>query len=257
MSENLVNQMAAYRVRGVVSQADTDQGDTLNRTGVYYACLAALGLQDDKARSAAEGLRQDLELLAGSEPGRFRRGNDEARWFYNENNVTRDQMIPVQAAMALAGLTDLARTHFKLRARRLFFHFSSQNDGADAGPLIHKTPDIPSPDEFGSLIRATRYKLLYFLLPLCDLWLLLMVKYGRSQSKRSLWDSDNQLVPTVLAALDQPTFVTKYVRRAYAQTDAAYHLRYYNSEANGANGIEPLGELCVLAFERCIGGLKT
>ncbi|MEZ0209210.1 MAG: hypothetical protein ACAH17_03495 [Candidatus Paceibacterota bacterium] len=260
MIYELISKIADYRVRGVISQRDRDQGDSLNRTGVYYSCLAALGWDyviGDFHEGSHVGLSVDLDKLRGSVAGRYRRGNDSTRWFYNENNVTRDQMTTVEAAMALNGLKAQARAHFKLRLRRLFFHFSTQNDGADAGPLKHKLPDLPTPDEMGNLIRATRYKFLYFLLPLTDLWLLMMVKYGRRLSERSLYDSDNQLLPTVLAALDQPTFVTEYVRRAYATTDAAARLRRYYSEAGDYNGIEPLGELCVLAFERAVGGLST
>jgi hypothetical protein len=262
MKQDLIAAMSRYRVRGVISQRDGDQGDSLNRTGVYHSVLAALGTEtDDMGRSL--GLNADLFALQGSSVGRFRRGNDSTRWFYNENNVTRDQMTTVEAALALTENTQIARKHFWKRAARLFFHFSTQNDGADAGPLKHKMPDLPTPDEMGNLIRATRYKFLYFLLPLTDLWLLGMVKYGRSLNERSLYDADNQLLPTVLAALDQPTFVTEYARRAYAQTDAASRLRSYYSEAEYSdspgkykNGIEPLGELAALAFERAVGGLK-
>jgi hypothetical protein len=163
-------------------------------------------------------------------------------------------MTNAEAAMALNGQTDLARAHFWKRACRLFFHFSTQNDGADGGPLKHKLPDLPSPDEIGNLIRATRYKLLYFMLPLTDLWLLGMVKFGRSLNERSLYDADNQLLPTVLAALEQPTFITERVRRAYAVTDAADRLRAYYAEGTDKNGIVPLGEIAVLAFRYAVGG---
>lgn len=259
--KELVAKMSNYRVNGVISQRDGDQGDTLNRTGVYYSVLAALGIKfDDQGLKPDAGLIVDLFKLQGSKLGRFRRGVDPARWFYNENNVTRDQMTVVEAAIALNGDAELGRAHFWLRARRFFLHFSTQNDGADAGPLKHKLPDLPTPDELGNLIRATRFKILYPILVLTDLWLLGVIKYGRSLNERSLYDADNQLLPTVLAALDQPTFVTEYVRRAYAVTDAAQRLRDYYSEAQyhdgpgHKNGIEPLGELAAQAFRLAVGG---
>ena len=267
--QNLIAKMSTYRKDGVITQADGDKGDTLNRLGVYYSALYALGaLRDDRAQPLSVGLiRSYFSLQAGPtiiEFGRFRRGNSANRWFNNPNNVTRDQMVPVEASMALSRDTELARAHFWKRAKRLFFHFSTQNDGQDAGPLKYKLPDLCTPSEFGTLIRATRYKLLYFLLPVTDLFLWLDVKYSRSVSERSLYDADNQLLPQVLAALDQPTFVTEFVRRTYAQTDAATRLRSYYSESEYAdspgkyrNGIEPLGELAALAFERAIGGLNT
>jgi len=261
----LVKQMSDYRVRGVISQRDEDQGDSLNRMGVYYSVLAALNVnRDDESNTLIGGLYGAEFSLRGSEFGRYRRGNDKSRWFYNENNVTRDQMVTVEAAMALVADREAARAHFWLRAKRAFLHFSTQNDGADAGPLKFKLPDICTPSEFGTLIRATKYKFLYFLLPLTDLALLIDVKFSRSLNERALYDADNQLLPQVLAALNEPTFVTEYVRRAYAQTDAASRLRSYYSEAEYAdspgkfkNGIEPLGELAALAFERAVGGLKN
>lgn len=256
----LVSAMASYRDSfNQITQKDGDLGDGLNRVGVYYSCLAALDAEDDTNLCSAHGLLSDLVTKSLGLPlGRFCRGySTSERWFNNPNNVTRDQMVTVEAALALNGLDVVARPHFWRRALRLFTHFSTQNDGADAGPLKFKLPDLCSPDEFGTLIRATRYKFLYFLLPLTDLWLLGMVKWGRKLSERSLYDADNQLLPCVLAAIDQPSFVTEYVRRAYATTDAAERLKAYYSEQNNRNGIEPLGTIAALAFERCVGGLKN
>lgn len=255
----LVAAMSPYRDSfNQLTQADGDLGDSLNRAGVYYSCLMALGVPDDLNNHPNFGFGYTLDAHRGSEPGRYRRGQSEKeRWFNNENNVTRDQMVTVEAALALSRMEFTARNHFWKRAKRLFFHFSTQNDGADAGPLVRfKLPDLCTPDEFGTLIRATRYKILYPLLPLCDLWLLIMVKWGRKFSERSLYDADNQLLPCVLAAIDQPSFITEHVRRAYATTDAADRLRAYYSESNNRNGIEPLGAIAALAFERCVGGLK-
>lgn len=256
----LVESMGLYRKDGVITQADGDKGDTLNRIGAYYSALYALGvMRDDTQQVKNVGLIATLNTLTNSPTmlpfGRFRRGNSVARWFNNSDNVTRDQMVPIEAALALSSDTELARAHFWARAKRLFFHFSTQNDGQDAGPLVIKLPDICTPSEFGTLVRATRYKWLYWILPITDLFLWLDVGYSRSLNERSLYDSDNQLVPQVLAALDQPTFVTEFVRRTYAQTDAATRIRDYYSEASGRNGIAPLGELLAISFEKAIGGI--
>ncbi len=241
-----------------IGQKDLDLGDGACRLGQYYVSLAALGVkQDDLGMNIESGFRYRVLVNSkGLEYGRFRRGYAPGRWFHNEFNVTRDQTVPMLAAAALTRSINFARAHFWHRAKRLFFHFSEQNDGADAGPLVRKMPDPPSPPEIGTLIRATRYKMLYWLLPLCDLWLYLDVKWGRSMSERSLYDSDGQVLPQLLAALDQPTFVTEFVRRAYATTDAPERLAAYFSEQNRRNGNEVLGTLMVTAFYRAVGGLE-
>lgn len=262
----LVRMMSEYRSdKGIITQASGDEGDSLNRIGVYYSVIGALKVTfDDMYTTPSSGLAwTEFQLTDGLPFGRFRRGNAKLpdgspRWFNNPDNVTRDQMTTFEAALAINGQTSIARAHFWKRATRLFLHFSTQNDGADGGPLVRfKFPDLPTMDELGNLIRATRYKILYPFLVLADLKLLFMVKYGRSINERSLYDADNQLLPTVLASLDQPTFVTKYVKAAYAKTDAPERLRSYYSEAaypdgGTRNGIEPLGELAVHAFEKLI-----
>jgi hypothetical protein len=271
MVQYWVQEIKHYRSdQGIIVQRDGDQGDSLNRIGVYYSALAALNVTfDDLLTSPSAGLAwTEYRLSQGLKFGRFRRGNAKQingkdRWFNNPDNVTRDQMVTFEAALALNNQISIARAHFWQRAKRLFFHFSTQNDGADAGPVKHKLPDICTPSEFGTLVRATKYKSLYWILPLTDLFLYIDVAFSRSLSERSLYDADNQLLPQVLAALNEPTFVTEFIRRKYATTDAAARLRAYYSEqleADGMthkNGIEPLGELAVLAFERAIGGFTS
>lgn len=263
----LVAEMKKYRTDGQIVQRDRDKGDSLNRVGVYYSTLLALGATiDDQGIAPPEsGLVATLMNMTEGLPfGRFRRGlSATERWFNNPDNVTRDQMVPIEAALALANKRHLARAHFWLRARRFFFHFSTQDGGADGGPLRYKLPDVCTPSEFGTLVRATRYRWLYFVLPFTDLFLLLDVYLARSLNPRSLYDADNQLLPQVLAAIQQPTFVTEFVRRAYAQTDAVTRLQDYYAETefqdylgHYQNGIVPLGELTALAFERAVGGLS-
>jgi hypothetical protein len=238
--------------------AGRDGGDGLNRIGVAYSCMAALGAQkDDFGDPVRLGLLTTLMRNSMGGPnklpyGRFRRHPDPTRWYYNENNVTRDQMIPVEAALALVEPTDLAVAHMKLRRKRAFFHFSGQNDGADAGPLIVKKwyqIDLLSLSELATLARACRAWYLYPLICLFDLQLLLDVKWGRSASERNLWDSDNQLLPQMLAAIKvYPTPLSALARKIYAGTDAKARLTHYH----GLGEMPELGRLCCLAFDKVV-----
>jgi hypothetical protein len=45
-------ELAAYRKNGLIAQADGDMGDTLNREGMLYSCLAALGVERDYPKVA-------------------------------------------------------------------------------------------------------------------------------------------------------------------------------------------------------------
>ena len=166
--------------------------------------------------------------------------------------MTGDQMLPLLSALALGGYVRVAREHIKLRAQRLFLHFSTENDGKDAGPLKTKLPDPPRPKELSLLIRAGGYTYLYPLLYLFDLVLIADVLVVRRWSERNKWDFDNQLLPVVLASVRvMPTFISRLAGKLYTKTDAPDRLLNYHSAKH--NGIEPLGRLMVEAFH----ALKT
>jgi hypothetical protein len=227
-----------------IIQADGDGGDSLNRMGVYGACWGFITGESDDIFE--KGLHYNAQ---GLPPGRYCRNPDPAKWYSNMNNVTRDQMLPLESAWAILGMKDRARTHFKARAARLMLHFSHENDGKDAGPLKRKFPDVPTPTELGLIIRAGRFYYLKWFLYMFDLFLILDVLVFRKLTERNRWDFDNQLLPVVLASLRvYPTGLSEFAALMYAGTDARERLRHYHSLEK--NGIPPLGELMVKAFLR-------
>lgn len=232
------------------TQADGDMGDTANRIGALYSCLAALNEPyDDMYTETSAGLRETLIFLTwGLFPGRYRRGYAPGRWFNNPDNMTRDQMVPLECAMALTKNFKIARKHLAKRLMRCLFHFSTQNDGDDAGPLKYKFPDPPTFTELAVLVRACNFWLLYPLLMILDLFVLIDVLLSFKFASK---DSDNTLLPQLLTCtLKMPTPVAWLIRHFYAKRDVVDKLKVYHAEGPGLNGFEALGELMVLAYEK-------
>ena len=230
-------------------QADGDGGDSLNRLGCALSC----SINDELLSKVLLGLYNNTVLgeeQTGEARGRYCRNPAPGRWYSNYNNTTRDQMLPVEAGWAINSMTRAARMHFALRLKRGMLHFSSENDGYDSGlPAYKKFPDVPTPVELGVIIRAGHFQLLRPLLYILDLFLILDVAVIRKLTERNLYDTDNQLLPCVIAGVKKfPTFLSRLAAKIYSKTDAPARLRAYHGPDN--NGIVPLGEIMCKAFEK-------
>lgn len=222
-----------------IVQADGDGGDSLNRLGCYFSCAGMSGL------SVADMVQYTKAMSFNELDGRYCRNPSPGKWYSNYNNTTRDQMITLEAAWAILGSAGRARRHFRQRIKRALFHFSSEDNGYDSGqPLKRKLPDAPTFGELATIIRAGRYGALRPLLHLLDFAILLDVSFFRRGH-----DSDNQLLPVVLAALKvYPSIWAGLIKRRYAKTDAITKLMDYHSEEPGHNGIGPLGVIMAATF---------
>lgn len=258
-----LKELSKYRdVYGLLVQADRDGGDSCNRTMAANCYFSALNVPyTDEGLMLTEALIMDLTQLAGSAPGRYRRNPAPNRWFNNENNFTRDQSIVLQAALVLNGQVKWAALDLlKARAKRLMFHFSTENDGQDAGPLVYKAPDICAPIEIAQFIRCFRWTtiILYPLLCLLDLQLLIDVAIVRPLAKaKGNKDFDVQYLPIILSCIKvglTPTGMLAHM--IYARTsNVESELRRYFSEEAGNNGLHPLGELACEAYRKVICGI--
>lgn len=225
-----------------IVQADGDGGDSLNRIGCYGVCSQNYTLADEMLASNSAHLP----------PGRYCRNPKPGAWFSNPNNVTRDQMLPVEAYWAVSGNIAAARQHLKLRLKRALLHFSHENDGYDSGlPLVRKMPDVPSPVEICVILRAA--SIFKPLLHILDIALIIDVTIMRNLNERNKYDLDNQLLPCILACKEiYPTYLSKLAAKLYSKTDAASRLKDYHAEGPGKNGIKPLGDIMARAFEKRI-----
>lgn len=254
----ILSALTKYRdIWGLITQPDMDGGDTSQRTGSEYALLASLQAeQDDRGKDIRAGFLYDLDKLRVAEGRYVRHPTAQITirgryipWYANPNNFPRDQSVVIQAAMVLLNTKEELRALVKARAKHWFFHFNTESYD-DSEDINHTYPDIPAPIEFAQFIRGLDLWYLRPLLYILDLQLLSDL-FFRSLNDRNKWDSDNMLVPVMLSSLSKwPTCVGKLAKWLYARTDAVTRLQYYHSDMN--NGIEPLGDLYVLAFNRLI-----
>ncbi len=169
--DEIIAAIEKYRDKyNLIAQADGDGGDTLNKTALYWGARQILN------KGSAVGYDLDLtDIATGLEHGRYRRHPDDTMWWSNPNNVTRDQMAPTEAAMALWDMKPRLVDHIILRLPRLLFHFDTQNNGYNVPPLVTKFPDPPTPQELAVIIRGLHWYLLWPLLVILDLALLVSV----------------------------------------------------------------------------------
>jgi hypothetical protein len=119
--EHCIQLMAKFRdAFGLITQPDRDGGDSCNRVAMYYGCLNILNVtEDDLNRHPLDGFYITTTRLTANLPeGRYRRHPDSTKWYSNPDDVTRDQMAPLIAAMVLYGTNVVLFKHLRLRVKR-------------------------------------------------------------------------------------------------------------------------------------------
>jgi len=244
---NLINEMNKYRGEyKLVVQKDGDGGDTLNRVAHFCGALKILD-----SNSSEPVLQLYLNRICNGLPaGRYRRHPDTNKWYSNPDNVTRDQMSPTIAALILNGLTVKLKQHLRLRVRRGLLHFSTQDQvEGKPGAVKHKLPDLPGLPELANIIRGLNIRVLYPLLYVLDLATLASVGSDLREGQ--------VILNLAVAESNMSTFVSKWaIKKLKAKETAAMELRYYYRESDGGNGIEPLGELMIMAMNKLTGVSK-
>lgn len=212
---------------GVITQPDHDGGDSLNRTALYYGARHILDM------AATYGLMKDLSKITTTLPiGRYRRHPDPVRWYSNPDNVTRDQMGPMEATLSLYGLDTYLKEHIVLRLKRMLFHFDTQDQNIDS-----KFPDPPSPQELCVIGRGLGMWYLYPLYMVLDIMLLVSVFFNLEEGQAILNCAVSKKYPTLFSKLA----IWKIKTKATANDE----IRSYHSLER--NGIIALGELMILA----------
>jgi hypothetical protein len=243
MSADIVAKMAKYRDKfGLITQANGDGGDTANRVAHYYTALHALNLNDDEDNVAWLGLAHASQKLA-RDNGRYRRHPDATKWYSDVDNMTRDQMAPLEAAFAFIGFDATLKKHIKARLKRGLLHFSTRDQG-----VSWKLPDLPSPLELAVLIRGLQLQWLYPLLYILDAFMLLETATLNANNVR-----EGQILLYLAVALKHETTVlSKLALKIIARKQALLTsgLTRYYMEGPSQNGIEPLGELMVLMMRK-------
>lgn len=235
---------------GIISQKDKDQGDSLQRTGIFYALMKLLNQpMDDRYQSLEEGYHQDMKQLECGW-GVFHRSPNPTFWGFFPENCSRDQLSMARVAMSLMG--DKARLWRSVirQALRLGFHQNTRHNYTIPGmsEWTFKIPDISSPGEIGIIIRGLNLWVLYPVLLLVDLPLLFDDMLG----KKDGWDYQNMAVLTIVHANQKmPTPWSKLAWKRYDKQAAKEQItRYYSATYNG---IPPLGSIYCKMIDNQMG----
>lgn len=250
--------LGAYRdVYGLLvhaAPARASEGDSCNRTMAATVYFNTLGfIRTDEGLEVKEGYAGD-RLHFERSPGRYCR-HPEGGWVADIDNFTRDQSIVLQAAMVVMQDKTSMVALFKQRIKRLMFHFNTVAGDDTPGSYETHFPDPPSPIEIAQFIRGMRLAVFYPLLLLLDLQLLIDLLIVRPIAKRNRnKDFDVQFLPILLSCLSYyKTPVGSLAKFIYARTpNVESELRRYFKEGEGLNGLEPLGELAVFAYQRAV-----
>lgn len=247
-----------YRAKDVICQKDGDGGDSAQRTGSFYTLLALLESKtDDRGLPLTQGAELDFMSLSYGQ-GRYRRNGDGHqsngrwfRWYANPNNFTADQSILLQTAFLTLKNKKRLKDLYDQRRKRCFFHFNTES--YDDGENVRRTiPDMPRPIEFSIFMRGLSGWWSYPLLCIFDFQLITDLIF-RNLGSRGKYDSDVTYLPVLLSCVNtRPTPWGILAKFLYKKTDAIVRIKEYFSEANGKNGIEPLGRLYETVWNRLI-----
>jgi hypothetical protein len=227
---------------GLIVQSDKDGGDTPQRV----ACWALV----NKFANTNYGDKYLEAYLQHCNPWPGRYFRHPKGPHNNINNFTRDQSEILQIAFYMFGRKDLLDQLIKQRAKRLLFHFNTQDEQVKL-----KLPDPPSLFELSCWLR---FYLGWWAAPLCnllDVELVTGVVIAR-YNKRASWDSDAKLIPQIIFANAVcPTLMAKLARWLYRKRPTLVKTRLYNYfgvPPSLHNGVPALGKALYLCYRKLI-----
>lgn len=182
---------------GLIVQKNGDGGDTLQRTGFFY--LPGIIKEQKGAMSCFEN---ELSTLWSSDgPTRH------IKQYPNQNEVSRDQLTPVVAALGFMKMFDKANYLF-YRLIRNWFRYPNMTD-------------IASPEHIGIFLRASGENLWpmlpFILLGDCFMLLGVIIRCIQARNPDDVGDDLNTLVSVVQAQHTFPTPISWLARKLYVK----------------------------------------
>lgn len=250
----LMDILSYRRAAGVISQKDGNQGDSTQRTSLFYTILKYLGFpNDDLMRDIDKGYLDDIAKHE-VESGIYRRSPDPFFWGYDPRNLSRDQLAMVRCSFIAFNQYGKMWATVWQQIKRLGFHQNFYRNGVD--PELYsnkfglsendmKLPDISSPLELSIIIRGMMPTWLlyvtiipYILLNVFDFFKL----FDNQLSSMNNYDSDHLAVIGIITCNKKcPTIFSKLAWRFYDKERAKKQIRRYFSPMY--SGVYPLGEL--------------
>jgi len=229
----------------IISQKDLDQGDSAQRTGLFWSLCKLLDIPYQNIElTINDSYDQQMNKLTVS-PGIYRRSPNPNYWGYKSDNLSRDQWAMLQTAFAINNDKARLKESMLQLAKRGFFHQNTRA-GTDDTQNKWKVPDISSPNHFSTFIRGMNLWIAYPVLLVFDLGFLLDLYFRKNQT----WDYDNMLaIQLMYANIKFKTPWSHLAMKKYDKVGALNRIYNYYRVDNGNNGIEPMYKLYKEAFD--------
>jgi hypothetical protein len=246
-----LNQSKYYQIlkpnideNGLIVQSEADQhpgGDTLHREG-FMALIASL--LHEQGKIATEELehwqaRFEANLAALKDPhkpGNYARHVNKYRWFGRYDIMSRDQWLPVAAAIGALSMKPEGKDLIWGAATRGFILTTNSHPNTDE-QKPWKLPDLMGPKCWALMLRIFPNKLSNLLLPILDLEMLINSWLWIWKFKNKPNDTDilNHWVTLVRAKQVGDNFISKLARKLMrdriANVRHCFH-DYFNPSTN-------------------------
>lgn len=205
---------------GLIVQSDGDGGDTAQREGFVWLALfirqKKLNLGDPSYVNGRLTFKDTMTLLEVHQTGIFRRHPDPAHWWSDPSKFSRDQQIPIVAALGAWALTEPLERLWRATVGR---------------GRICQNGDAVGPDHY-NLFQRSRGATLE-IDPAGELQLLAMNASIIARSPDDVSDDLNHIVSLAVSALVNPTRTSRRAIASYVNdrphTCGSYLERYYQS----------------------------
>lgn len=203
---------------GLIVQADGDGGDTAQREGFVWFGLylrrTKLSLEDPPYVGLKLSFKDTISLLEIGQSGEFRRHPEPAQWWSDPKKFSRDQQIPIVAALGALELKEPLERLWTATVKR---------------GRVCQNGDAVGPDHYNLFQRARSAQLEVD--PAGELQLLGMAASLMARNPDDVSDDLNHTVALSFSTLVNPTRTSRKAITAYLRnrphTYGSYLNRYY------------------------------
>jgi hypothetical protein len=202
----------------LIVQSDGDGGDTAQREGFVWFGLflrrTKLGLADPSYIDLKLSFKDTISLLEIDQSGEFRRHPDPTKWWSDPKKFSRDQQIPIVAALGVWGLKENLERLWAATVKR---------------GRVCQNGDAVGPDHYNLFQRSRSAQL--DVDPAGELQLLAMAASLMARNTDDVSDDLNHIVALSVSTLVNPTRTSRKAIKAYItsrpHTCGSYLQRYY------------------------------
>jgi len=232
--EMIKSNIDSFGVIAQNAQQNWDGGDTIQREGMFLCAMwyhrQANRITDVQWVEMWVRYGQIVDKLNANNWA-LRRHPDSSKWYYETNRMSRDQLTSNLCALGYCRPYMLKSLLWKHMWRALLFTTNTRQNAALPGTPEYKwkLPDITFSSIWGSYIRGLDWKALWFLLPLCDMELLVnsAIIWYKVKKDPTFCDHLSQQMLLLQASHRMPTWVSRLAMWVYKKVDPQRALDLY------------------------------